>query len=308
MKPIHVAVVGAGQMGVNHLKAYQKRKDVHIVGIVDVRAGHAQEIAKEFNCRTLSLEDLPGTVDAVSVVTPSITHAKIGKYLLEQGVHCLIEKPLAMNLEQCRALVDISKQKNTVLVVGHVEEYNSGFRYLKECLERNNERPEYIFCERLNYGSQRIMDADVVLDLMIHDLGCIVDLMGHDVKNLQVINATGYGRSGDQADVAVATLKTQNCLITLQASRLCHHRHREFSLHTKSHSYFLNYISQQVSIYRENQLSSQTSHPWMSPLECEIDHFVECVRNPGTTVLTSGIKAGLTMKYVEEIQNRIYKR
>lgn len=308
MKPIHVAVVGAGQMGVNHLKAYQKREDVHVVGIVDVRSSHADDIAREFNCRVLSIEDLRGSVDAVSVVTPSATHAKVGRYLLEQGIHCLVEKPLAMDLNQCKALVDVAAKMNTTLVVGHIEEYNNGFRYLKEALERNNEKPEYIFCERLNHGSQRIVDADVVLDLMIHDLGCIVDLMGVDGKKLQVLNAAGYSRDGNHADTAVATLKAPSCLITLQASRICHHRHREFSLHTKNHSYFLNYMSQQVSVYREGQLTSQTNHPWMSPLECEIDHFIHCIRDPSTKVLTSGIKAGLTMQYVEEIQNKIYKR
>lgn len=308
MKPLNVAVVGVGQMGANHLKAYLKRSDINIVGIVEVRTAHAKKLADEFNCHIVSLEDLPGKVDAVSIVTPSATHFPIGKYLLENGIHCLIEKPLATNMEQCKALVEVARRHQSVLVVGHVEEYNNGFRYLKDSLSLSNEKPEYIFCERLNYGSQRILDTDVILDLMIHDVGCVIDLLGRDVKNLTVSSASGYGRTTNAVDVVVATLKTPTCLINLQASRLSHHRHRQFSLHTKIHSYFLNYISQQVSIYREGQLSSQTSHPWQSPLENEINHFVECIRDRTKTILTSGEKAGITMHFVEEIQNRIYKR
>lgn len=308
MKPISIAVVGAGHMGMNHLKAYQKREDVNIVGIVDVRPGYTQEIAKQFNCRSLSLDQLPGLVDAVSVVTPSATHLSVGRFLIEKGIHCLIEKPLAMNVEQCNTLVALSQKHKVTLVVGHVEEYNSGFIYLKNALRDTNEFPTSIFCERLNFGSQRIVDADVVLDLMIHDIGCIVDLMGHDLHNVKVVHASGYGRDSHYADVALATLKTPTCLIGLKASRLCHQRHRDFSLHTRNYSYFLDYISQQVSVYRENKLTTQTNHPWMSPLECEIEHFIECVKTPAVNVLTSGKKASLTMKYVEDIQRMIYGR
>ncbi len=305
MKQLHIAVIGIGQMGLNHLKAYQKRDDVHLVGIVEADNLYARHLAKEHNCEALTLDDLPEYVDAVSIVSPSQTHYKIGAYLLSKGVHCLIEKPLAMNMTQSKELVDISKKVNKVLLVGHIEEYNTGFKYLRESLERSSELPHYISCERFNYGSHRVEDADVVLDLMIHDLGCVIDLLGPDVRYLEVLSAHGHGNK-ESVDMAIATLRARDCLMTFQASRLSHQRHREFILHSKSFSYFLNFISQQVAVYHNNQLTAQTSHPWMSPLEHEIDHFIECIRDPRKQPLTSGIKASITLKYVEEIQKKIY--
>ncbi|MBX9977795.1 MAG: Gfo/Idh/MocA family oxidoreductase [Alphaproteobacteria bacterium] len=307
MKQLRVAVIGVGQMGVNHLKTYQKRDDISIVGIVDVDRTRAQNIAAEYNCRSLKLEDLPGHIDAVSIVTDSQTHFKIAGFFLSKGIHCLVEKPLAMNLEQSKQLVDSARASNAVLLVGHIEEYNSGFQFLRESLERNGETPQYIACERFNYGSDRITDADVVLDLMIHDLGCVIDLLGPEVRHLEVLSSHGAGNA-QSVDVAVANLRTKDCMINLQANRISHQSHREFSLHTKNFSYFLNFMSQQVSVFHKGQLTSQTSHPWVYPLESEVGHFIECIRDPKKQPLTSGIKASVALKYVEHVQRRIYKK
>ena len=307
MKPLNVAVIGVGHMGINHVKAYKKRTDVNLVGLVDPHLKQGQGLAEEYNCRVLSLDELPGLVDAVSIVSPSNTHAKIGATMLSKGIHCLIEKPLAMTMDQSRALVDIAQKNKCVLLVGHIEEYNTGFQYLRECLEKNGEAPLFISAERFNFGSDRIQDADVVLDLMIHDLGCVLDLLGVNVRFLEILSAHGSGLKPSMFDTAVAVLRTKNCMITLQANRKSHLRHREFILHTQNFSYFLNFISQQVSVYRNNQLMSQTNHPWLPPLEHEISHFIECARNPEKQPLTSGMKASVTMKYVEAIQKRIYQ-
>lgn len=306
MKPLRIAVIGVGQMGQNHLKTYAKREDVEVVGFVDTHPDRAKNIAEEYNCRSLTLDEIPGQVDAVSVVTPSETHFDVASFLLQNGVDCLVEKPLAMNEQESLSLVTLAKKHKRTLVVGHVEEYNSGFQYLQKALAQDPQKPKFISCERFNYGSQRIQDADVVLDLMIHDLGCVIDLLGERVKNLKILSAHGFGRSSKSVDVAAVTMQCDDCFITLEASRISHHRHREFSLHTESTSYFLNFISQQVSIYNETQLTEQTTHPWTSPLECEIDHFLECVRDHSKMPLTSGDKAAVAVKFVEEIQRQIY--
>lgn len=305
MKKIRVAVVGVGQMGENHVKAYQQRSDVDFLGVVDVDPHRAREIATKYDCRALALEDLPNNIDAVSLVTSSQTHHKIGTHLLSKKIHCLIEKPLAMTLEQSKHLVSVASDHKAVLLVGHLEEYNTGFQYIRSHLERIGELPCAISASRFNYGSDRIKDVDVVLDLMIHDLGCVIDLLGPDVRYLEVLSATGVGKA-NSVDMAVATLKARECIITLQANRVCHQRHREFILHTKSFSYFLNFISQQVSVFHKNQLSTQTSHPWKSPLEHEIDHFIECILDQNKIPLTSGAKASVTIKYLEDIQKKIY--
>lgn len=303
MKKLRVAVVGAGNMGINHLRVYQKRDDIDFVGVVEPDGDRARTISKEYGCKILELEELSGHVDAVSIVTPSNSHHTLGMFLLKKGIHCLIEKPLAVTLEQCKDLTNASN--GAVLLVGHVEEYNQGFRHLKKELENSGEHPICISSGRFNYGSKRISDTDVVLDLMIHDVGCITSLLGKDT-DLRVIAAHGLGEEHDVVDQATAILGMKTCMITLQASRLSQRRHREFTVSTATKTFVLDYISQQVSTYDKGMLVLATDYPMKHPLECEIDHFIACIHDRTLEPLTSGEKATNALKCVSEIQRKIY--
>lgn len=307
---LRVAVVGAGNMGVNHIRVYCERPDVEVVGIVDTDEHRAATISALYDIPTLAYDDLPETVDAVSLVVPSSLHRTLGVFLLEHKIHCLIEKPLALSVNDSQILIDTARAQGVTLLVGHVEEYNQGFRQLKKILHTTRESVRTIFCQRFNYGSDRVADADVILDLMIHDLGCVLDLV-KSPDQLRVLSAHGMCREGNityNVDMATATLATQSCIVSLQASRMSHQRHREFVLQTDDHSYVLDFVSQQVYTYKQNQLIEQTDHVWVSPLEAEIDHFLACVRSAECTPITSGERARKALGFVEDIQNHVYQR
>src|ERR1700756_4525258 len=91
---IRVAVVGAGDFGRNHARVYRQIEGVELIGIVDADPDRARRVAEEFSTSVLSgLDALPGRVDAVSVVVPTIQHADVGCQLLERGIDVLVEKP-----------------------------------------------------------------------------------------------------------------------------------------------------------------------------------------------------------------------
>ena len=122
---IKVAVIGAGVMGKNHLKTYKGLQGVELVGVYDIFPEPANNAATMFGIKAFSsLEEVAANVDAVSVVTTSVTHADVGEFFLSRGIHCLIEKPLATTEEECYRLMNAAKENNVTLLVGHIERFN----------------------------------------------------------------------------------------------------------------------------------------------------------------------------------------
>ncbi|MFR2532682.1 MAG: Gfo/Idh/MocA family protein, partial [Alphaproteobacteria bacterium] len=108
---IKVAVIGAGMMGKNHLKTYKSLPGVDLVGVYDIFSDAAKAAAETFGIKAFSsMEEVAASVDAVSVVTTSVTHCNVGSFFLNKGIHCLMEKPLACSEEECRILIDAARK------------------------------------------------------------------------------------------------------------------------------------------------------------------------------------------------------
>ena len=160
--PMRVAVVGAGNMGRNHLRVYGTLKHVDLVGVYDADAGAAAEAAQQFDCRHIAtLDDVPAMVDAVSICSPTSTHVDVGLCLLRAGVHCLIEKPLATSEQDCLALIETARASNAKLLVGHIERFNPAVQQLAVLLD-GNQTVQAIDAKRLSSVGKRITDVDVV--------------------------------------------------------------------------------------------------------------------------------------------------
>ena len=128
MKKIRAAVIGIGHLGKEHARIYHSLPQVELVALCDVeesKAEKAQALGVRF---TKNFRELLGTVDLMSIVTPTATHFEIAKEVLSAGVHTLIEKPIANRLEDADRLIDIAKQKKLNLQVGDLERYKAGFR------------------------------------------------------------------------------------------------------------------------------------------------------------------------------------
>src|SRR5262249_43663015 len=157
-------------------------------------------------CKCAAFEDvseLPREVEAVSIAVPTVLHAKVAIPLLERGVHCLIEKPLAQSVEEADAILAAAKRGRAQVAVGHVERFQPGLRKVREM----NVRPRFIECHRLAPFSFRSMDVGVVHDLMIHDLDLILDMVGSNVASF---DAAGGAILTDREDVASVRLVFEN--------------------------------------------------------------------------------------------------
>lgn len=201
---VKVAVIGVGHLGKFHARIYAANPRAELVAVVDPSSEKAQALAAE--CRTTALEsvqELPRSVEAVSIAVPTTLHAEVAIPLLERGVHCLVEKPLAQSVAEADRILAAAKKGRALLSVGHVERFQPGLRKVRE----TNVRPRFIECHRLAPFSFRSTDVGVVHDLMIHDLDLVLDMVGSPVESL---DAAGGAILTGHEDVASVRLVFQN--------------------------------------------------------------------------------------------------
>ena len=202
--PLRVAVIGVGHLGSHHARIYAANPRADLRAVVDSDAGRASAIAAELGCAHMTqANDLGAELDCVSIAVPTARHAEVAIPLLERGVACLVEKPLAATLEEADRILAAARGTGAAVAVGHVERFQPGLRKVRELgLE-----PRFIECHRLAPFSFRSMDIGVVHDLMIHDIDLILDLVGSEVASL---DAAGGAILTDSEDVASVRLVFEN--------------------------------------------------------------------------------------------------
>ena len=215
---VRVAVLGVGSLGRQHARIYaemHRQGAVELVGVYDTDDALAKAIAAKHGTVALdSVEDAAGAADALSIVTPTVTHHALAKPLLEQGKHLLVEKPMTDDTDRAAELVRLAKRHDCVLQVGHIERFNPVFQYLREAARE----PRFIESHRLSPFPARSMDIGVVLDLMFHDLDIVLAFVRSPVEQ---VDAAGVRVLSDSEDIANARLRFANgCVANLTVSRV----------------------------------------------------------------------------------------
>jgi len=287
VRPIRTAVIGVGQMGRYHVAVFAELPNVELVGIVDVDPDKAQELAKTYN--TVGLTDyraLVGEVDVVSIAVPTALHYAIASEFLDAGVHVLIEKPIAPTLTEARELFDLARRRRAVLHVGHVERFNGAVQELKNIVRD----PILIECRRMGPFQSRVKDDGVVLDLMIHDLDIVLNLVEARVQRMSAMGAAVLSEVEDTANVQLWF--SNGCQATITASRATQEKIRTLAVTQREEYILLNYTDQDIRIYRQGSSEHKLGRGELrykqealierifvhkdNPLKLEIKHLLEC--------------------------------
>jgi predicted dehydrogenase len=277
IEKIRVAVVGAGVFGRHHLRILSQSPQVELAGVFDIGPDRAAAAASDHKCRAFaSLSDLPGNVDAAVVAVPTSAHAEVGRSLLEAGVDLLVEKPIAADRESAVSLVEAAARNNRILQVGHLEHYNPAVVALKKIVTI----PLFFEIHRLSLPGPRSLDVDVVLDLMIHDLEIVLDLVGAMPEDIQ---AAGISVLSDKADIANVRLAFPGgCIANLTASRVSTERVRKLRLFQPHQYISLDYQKQEAAAFtvsEQKQIGFQMLPVTKDePLKLEVEVFLESVR------------------------------
>ena len=213
---LKLGIFGIGHLGKIHLKLlYELSYLYEIVGFCDPDDKEAEEIERLYKIpRFESIQDLIRKCDCIDIVTPTAFHYEIAKVALENGKPVFIEKPITDKTEEAETLIKISKENSTLIQVGHVERFNPAFIEAKNYLKQ----PMFIETHRLAQFNPRGTDVPVVLDLMIHDIDIVLNVVNSRVRK---ISASGVSVISDSNDIANARIEFENgCVANLTASRI----------------------------------------------------------------------------------------
>lgn len=261
-----VAVIGAGQFGQNHVRVVGESPNAELAAVVDIDPAKAP---------IQDYRELYGKVDAAIVSAPTIFHAQIGCDLLEHGIDVMVEKPVAADLEGADRLVEAAAKHGRILQVGHLERFNPAVLALESIVTL----PLFFEIHRMSLFSQRSLDVDVVLDLMIHDLDIVLAL----VKSpLEEVRAAGVSILSPKVDIANVRLQFQDgCIANLTASRVSTEKVRKLRLFQPQEYLSLDYARQDLVACNvgEGQKISfrQPAVEKGEPLKLQFESFLQSV-------------------------------
>ena len=222
---LRVAVLGVGHLGGLHARILASHPRAELVAVVDADPARARTVAAPLGCAALSAEAaLPDGLDAAIVAVPTRRHAQVAVPLLEAGVACLVEKPLAEDLAAADRILAAAERGGARLAVGHLERFEPGVRRLREL----GLVPRFVECHRLAPFRTRGLDVGVVHDLMIHDLDLLLHLTGSEVESLDASGAAVVTEALDLASVHLVFANGARANVT--ASRVSLGTMRRFRL------------------------------------------------------------------------------
>lgn len=277
---VTVAVVGAGALGEHHARIYAQLAEANLVAVVDTKEERARGIASLYNCKAgTDYREILDEVEAISLAVPTRDHAAIGKAFLARGVHVLVEKPISHSVKGAELLIEAREKSRALLQVGHSERFNPAFLAVRPYITA----PQFFEAHRLGVFVPRSLDIDVVLDLMIHDLDLIFQLVQRTVRE---IRAVGIPVLTNRVDIANARLEFENgCVANVTASRVSNEKIRKLRFF-QPHDYIsVDFHNQRVAMYslldansKKKIMHRQLEVERNEPLKLELEAFLRKVR------------------------------
>jgi len=270
-------VIGVGYLGQHHARIYSELEGAVLAGVFESDADRAKEISERHQCPVFStIEELAETCDAISVVVPTDKHHEVAVPLLKAGCHLLIEKPICETVEQATEILAAANGANALVQVGHIEHFNPVMSYLEEVVTN----PKYITAERLAPYQPRGTEVGVVLDLMIHDIGVVLQLVGSQPVDVRSVGVSVLSKT---EDIANARIEFANgCVANLNVSRVSSKKVREIRVF-QSTGYlsldFMNQAGHHVAVGLEGLSKNEVPIEKGEPLKLELASFVESVKN-----------------------------
>ena len=246
MKQVRVGVIGVGYLGKFHAEKYAGLAEADLVAIVDTDPEKAQEIAGKFNAEAFTdYKDIFGRVDAVSIVVPTSLHHEAAKKFLENGIDVLVEKPMTTTLQEANDLIAAAKAGGRILQVGHLERFNAAMLSLSGIIKK----PMFIESHRLAPFKDRGTDVDVILDIMIHDIDIILNIVNAPVSSIHAVGVPVV--SNEKNDIANVRLEfATGCVANVTASRISVKEMRKIRIFQQDAYFSIDYAAQQVDVYR----------------------------------------------------------
>ncbi|MCX8084727.1 MAG: Gfo/Idh/MocA family oxidoreductase [Calditerrivibrio sp.] len=294
---IRMGLIGVGRMGRYHLNLYDEISDIQKAAVCDIDADIFDTLPlNPDTIVTTNYKEILDKVDAVTIAAPTKFHYQIAKDCLNAGKHVLVEKPITTDYEQAVELFNIAQKKDLVLHIGHVERFNAAVQELKKLI--NN--PFLIESRRVGPFVERMKDDSIVLDLMIHDIDIILNLIGRDVIDIEAKGSLVYSDLPDFASVTLVF--DNNAIANILVSRVTQKKDRTMSISQQDAFIYIDYTNQDINIYRKGASQHVFGNKELkyineyvlervfvykdNPLKMEIKHFLSCIKKETSRIVT----------------------
>ncbi len=252
---IKIGVIGAGHLGKIHLKLLNSSKKFDLIGFYDIDKESSEELSKKEGYKYFSnLESLLSNVDAVDIVSPTTTHFEIAKNVILKKKHVFIEKPITNKSENAKELIDLSMKNSIIGQVGHVERFNPAYVASIEHFDN----PMFIESHRLSDFNPRGNDVSVIMDLMIHDIDIVLNIVKSKVKE---VKASGVSIVSSSPDIANARIEFENkCVANLTASRISLKKMRKTRIFQKDAYIAIDFLEKELQIVKIKDFDQSKSN------------------------------------------------
>lgn len=316
---LKVGVFGVGHLGKFHLNNWKEIEGVKLVGFFDPNNENAKEVTEKYGSKRYMDEDkLMDACDVIDVITPTNQHFEICMQAIRKGKHVFVEKPITHTIQEGRALVNMVREANVKVQVGHVERFNPAYLAVKDM----HLNPMFIEVHRLAQFNPRGTEVSVILDLMIHDIDIILSLVKSDVKS---IAASGVAVMTDTPDIANVRIEFNNgCVANLTSSRISMKKMRKMRLFQKDAYIGIDFLEKKTEIIKLKQpndsnvfsfdidtpngkksiaIATPTIEP-LNAIKLELESFVDSIVNNKPTAV-SEIDGFLAMEVAHQILEKI---
>jgi UDP-N-acetylglucosamine 3-dehydrogenase len=278
---LKIGVVGLGSMGQNHARLYSQL-NCELVGVADSNPERAKEIGEKYHAKYYAdYHDLLGKVDAVSIAVPTTLHNMIALDFLNEGVHCLVEKPIAFNLNEAESMIQAADRNHVSLAIGHIERFNPAVVRLKQIIDSGLlGKILIISTRRVGPYVPRIRDVGVVIDSATHDIGVVRYLVGKEPVSL-------FSRVGSikhsKEDHAVIVMDFEGTIACLEVNWFTPSKVRTLVITGSEGIAALDYIEQTLTVHTAQQetgsMNSGTKLTTLKaePLRLELEDFLNSV-------------------------------
>lgn len=316
---LKVGVFGVGHLGKFHLNNWKEIEGIKLVGFFDPNNDNANQVIEQYGLkRYMDEEKLMDACDIIDVITPTDHHFSVCMQAVRKGKHVFVEKPLAHTIQEGRDIVNMVREANVKMQVGHVERFNPAFLALKDL----NLNPMFIEVHRLAQFNPRGTEVSVILDLMIHDIDIILSLVKSDVKN---ISASGVAVMTDTPDIANVRIEFNNgCVANLTSSRISMKKMRKMRLFQPNSYIGIDFLEKKTEIIKLKQPEDTNvfsfdietpngkktiaiANPTIEPqnaIKLELEAFVSAILN-NTPTIVSEIDGFLAMEVAHQILEKI---
>jgi predicted dehydrogenase len=316
---LKVGVFGVGHLGKFHLNNWKEIEGVKLVGFFDPDNETARAVGDQYGLKRFTdPEKLMDACDIVDVIAPTHHHFQLCMQAIRKGKHVFVEKPLAHTIQEGRDLVNMVREANIKMQVGHVERFNPAYLAISSM----NLNPMFIEVHRLAQFNPRGTEVSVILDLMIHDIDIILSLVKSDVKT---ISASGVAVMTDTPDIANVRIEFHNgCVANLTSSRISMKKMRKIRLFQKDAYIGIDFLEKKTEIIKLKQPDDKNvfsfdidtpngkksiaiANPEIKPMNAiklELEAFVDSIIHNKPTVV-SEIDGFLAMEVAHQILDKI---